>query len=302
MKTRLGLATLASAAVALGLLAPSAVTAAPTPEKPTDQAMVRIDGGTAYAIDKGNNRYRVVLPKGASISWMGEVGKELSIGTFTPKALVGGWSRLGHRDGPDSLTTLTWVEPGSADATYRLAHIGKPRINAKGQVTFAADVPRGLPAKMPKFSVNIARPEPVFVRSSPAASDTYSVPFPINMASDTVGMQVVATSDNSAGVSWFTVDSSGTQTPCANIPSTVLNLSNEGHDYGTVTCGDVTWNKINDGIQTYVTIKMGNSVTKPPTPTEVLSQATFTKAGQSTLFKWNFTAGSWYKGGSLTPP
>ena len=302
MKSRRGLVALASGALALGLLAPGAVSAAPKAEKPTDEAMVRIDGGTASALSRGGSRYRVVLPKGASIAWMGEVGKDLSIGTFTPKALIKGWARLGHRDGEESLTTLTWVEPGSAQPTYRLAHIGKPRINAKGQVTFAAVVPEGLPAKLPNFSVNIARPEPALLRESSRSSSSYSVPFPVNMASDTVGMQVVATSDTTAQVSWFTIDASGTKTPCSDIPTTNLSLQSQYLDYGTVTCGDVTWLKYDDQKQTYVSIALGVPVAKPPVPTKVQSQATFTKAGQSGKFYWNFTAGSWYSGGSLTPP
>ena len=303
MKSRLGIVGLAGAAIALGLLAPSVVTAAPKPEKPTGEAMVAIEGGTAYAIDKGNDRYRVVLPRGATIKWMGEVGKELSIGTFTSKALVAGWSRLGHRDSAESLTTITWVDPGATRDTFRLANIGKPRINSKGQVTFLAVVPRGLPEKMPNFSVNIARPAPVVTRTSSYPDDSY-IYFPVNMASDTVGMQAIATGDNSATITWFSLDSSGKQTECPTLPQQNLVYPKPVQvKYGTATCGDVTWDASSAAYgTTYVELYPGWPAYNPPVPTEVDNYASFTKSGSSTLFHWKFTMGSWYVGGSLNPP
>ena len=96
MKTRWTLAALACGALALGLLAPGAVGAAPSAEKPSGKAIVRIDGGTAYAKKKAKGSYRVVVPDGAQIDWMGEVtGKGVRSGSFTPKALVAGWVSLG---------------------------------------------------------------------------------------------------------------------------------------------------------------------------------------------------------------
>ncbi|MGI9196616.1 MAG: hypothetical protein ACR2KE_04050 [Candidatus Nanopelagicales bacterium] len=158
MKARWVFASVAAGALALGLLAPGTAGAAPTAQKPSGQALVRIDGGTAYAKAKSKGQYRIVVPDGAKITWLGGVsGKKTRIGTFTPKALVAGWQRLGHRDGSKAETTLTWVEAGAKAPTFRAAGLSKPRINADGQLTFLAQVKGKLPTQMVDFAINVNR-------------------------------------------------------------------------------------------------------------------------------------------------
>lgn len=164
MKARLTLISLASGALALGLLAPGAVSAAPKAEKPSGKALVHIDGGTAYAKKKAKGEYRIVVPDGAQIDWMGEVeGKGTRVGTFTPKALVAGWARMGHREGSKATTTVTWKNPGDKVETFVQVYMAKPRINSDGQMTFLASTlaKAPLPQKLENFSINVAiAPDP----------------------------------------------------------------------------------------------------------------------------------------------
>lgn len=158
MKARLALVALASGALALGALAPAAVSAAPKAEKPSGTALVHIDGGTAYAEKKAKGEYRIIVPDGAQIDWMGEVeGKGTRVGTFTPKALVAGWARMGHRDGSKATTTVTWKNAGDPVETFRQVYLAKPRINSDGQVTFLASTlaKAPLPQKLENFSINV---------------------------------------------------------------------------------------------------------------------------------------------------
>lgn len=158
MKARLALIALASGALALGLLAPGAVSAAPKAEKPSGKAVVHIDGGTAYAKKKAKGEYRIVVPDGAQIDWMGEVeGKGTRVGTFTPKALIAGWARMGHRDGSKAATTVTWKNPGDEVETFLQVYLAKPRINSDGQMTFLASTlaKAPLPQKLENFSINV---------------------------------------------------------------------------------------------------------------------------------------------------
>lgn len=179
MKLRWVTPSLAAAAVVIGLL-PLAGTQAQAAEvaaiaaAPAGQALIRIDGGTAYARMKSPGQYRIVVPRGASVQWYGEVaGGRTAVGTFSPRALVAGWVKLGHRDGAGALTTLTWTKAGAATPTFRQAQLTKPRINSDGQLTFlAAPTAGGLPKKMKTFSININRaqtggPSPRFTVSGP---------------------------------------------------------------------------------------------------------------------------------------
>ena len=51
---------------------------------------MRIDGGTAYAKDLGKGKYRLFVPDGASITWLGEVGdKGTRIGTHPYRTCIG---------------------------------------------------------------------------------------------------------------------------------------------------------------------------------------------------------------------
>lgn len=156
MKARWGIVALATAALAIGLAAPTGASAAV--EKPSGQALIRIDGGTAYAKKLAKGEYRIVVPDGAEITWMGEVtGKGTRTGTMNPKALVVGWTRLGHRDGSKATTTLTYEQVGAAYPKFQMAFVSKPRINSEGQMTFIAktQLAAALPKELKDFSINV---------------------------------------------------------------------------------------------------------------------------------------------------
>ena len=235
MKARLGLVALAAGSVALSLLAPGTVSAAPKAEKPSGQALVRIDGGTAYAKKKDKREYRIVVPDGAEITWLGEVsGKGTRTGTFTPKALVAGWNRLGFRDGARALTTLTWAEAGSPRGTGSAATLSSPRVNADGQLTFLAKVTGGpLPQEMVDFSINIARAE-TRMRTQPRSG--WTTVFPVYPFDSTFGVQATVTSDASVSVTWPA--SSGPANPCREVIK--VNVNTGFVNFPGFPCGDVT--------------------------------------------------------------
>lgn len=235
MHARWGLVALASGVLALGLLAPAAGNAAPKAEKPSGQALVRIDGGTAYAKKKAKREYRIVVPDGAEISWMGEVdGKGTRIGTFTPKALVAGWNRLGFRDGARALTTLTWAEAGSPRGTGSAATLSSPRVNADGQLTFLAKVTGGpLPKQMVDFSINIARAE---TRMRTQARAGWTTVFPTYPFDSTFGVQATVTSDTSVSVTWPA--SSGPANPCREVIKVAVTVGFV--NFPGFPCGDGT--------------------------------------------------------------
>lgn len=235
MNARLGLVALASVAIAMGLLSPGAVSAAPKPEKPSGQALVRIDGGTAYAKKKDKREYRIVVPDGAEITWMGEVsGKGTLTGAFTPKALVTGWNRLGFRDGARAFTTLTWAEAGSPRGTGSAAVLWSPRVNADGQLTFLAKVTGGpLPKEMVDFSINIARAE---TRMRVQSRSTWTTVFPTYPFDSTFGVQATVTSDASVSVTWPA--SSGPANPCRDVIK--VNVNTGFVNFPGFPCGDGT--------------------------------------------------------------
>ena len=160
MKVRIGLAALAAGALALGLVAPGAATAAPQAEKPSGKALVRIDTGVAITKEQSKGTYRIVVPTGAFIGWMGEANGRGRVGEFSPKALVGAWAKLGHSDSNPAEATLTWVKKGETKPTFRLATLEKPRISEAGKLTFIAKLEGKLPKNMNGFSINISRPAP----------------------------------------------------------------------------------------------------------------------------------------------
>ena len=213
MKSRLGLVGMAGAAIALGLLAPTAVNAAPKIEKPSGQALVRIDGGTAYAKKQSKREYRIVAPDGPSISWLGEVsGKGTRTGTFNPKVLVAGWTRLGFRDGARAFATLTWAEAGSPRPAVRAATLWSPRVNADGQLTFLAKVTGGpLPKQMVDFSINIARAE---TRMRTQSRSTWTTVFPVIPIDSSFGLQATVTNNPMIPPSVAWPASSGPANPC----------------------------------------------------------------------------------------
>ena len=225
-----------TAALGLGVsalaLTPAAVNAAPKAEQPSGQALVRIDGGTAYAKKKAKREYRIVVPDAAEITWMGEVsGKGTRTGTFDPKALVAGWNRLGFREGARAFTTLRWAEAGSPRRSGRAATLWSPRVNADGQLTFLAKVTGGpLPKEMVDFSINIARAETRMRTQSRSTWTTVFRAFPVD---STLSVQATVSNDQTVSIAWPA--SSGSANPCRD-PLVVSTM--DYTEFSGFPCGD----------------------------------------------------------------
>jgi hypothetical protein len=158
VKARTTALAVALAALSLGLLAPAVASAAPGAVTPSGKALVRIDGGTAFAKEMSKGQYRIVVPKAAGITWLGKAsGQGTRTGTMTHRVLVAGWSRLGHTDGRGAMTTLTWVKAGQKYPTFMAATVSKPRFTSSGKVTFVAKPTGRLPKQMNDFTININR-------------------------------------------------------------------------------------------------------------------------------------------------
>lgn len=274
MKARWALAALASGALVLGLVAPGAASAAPagavatspTAQKPSGKALVRIDGGTAYAKKKAKNEYRIVVPDGADIEWLGEVaGKGVRTGNFTPEALVAGWAKLGHSDKAKAITTLTWVEAGAKRPTFRAAQLWKPRVNSSGQLTFMAKANR-LPQQMVDFAINVNR-------ASKGARMTYPYdgsPFYI----DGVHWLAVVLLNVAVGHIEYNADDASRDTGCA--PDTELPGPGVVNLVKAIVCTDMTIEPtMIDGTPSYVQV------------VEDASGATQTNVGASYSFGGN---------------
>ena len=218
---RTQLAVLAALGVmSLGLVTPGVSQAARS--TPDGQALVRIDGGTAYAKKKSKSEYRIVMPQGASITWMGEVKGRTTTGKFTGKALVAGWKKMGHSNGTKASTTLTWMAPGVDQLSSALVKVGKPKINSDGLVTFLAitrDTP--LPRAMENFSLNVywAKPSPVSTRGSyPVNFTTFNIDSPTN---PTATVQAQLQNQGSASVTFTGINTS----PAATCWGRSINLN-----------------------------------------------------------------------------
>lgn len=286
MKARLAFFALALGALALGLLAPGAVSAAPKAEKPSGQALVRVDGGTAYAKKKDRRTFRIVVPDGAEISWMGDVaGKGLRAGTFTPKAMAGAWDRLGFRDGARAYATLTWGNAGDVRPTARAALLWDPRVNADGQLTFLTKVASGLPRELPSFTINIARRD---TEMNPSTRARWTTAFPTFAVHTTVGLQATVSDDKSATVTW--TSPSGSTTTCRGPLS--VGTSDEDLSFPGFPCGDGTVNsKDEDGY--YNQLAFVSSKQASDGNGQVVATFSFTPTGTTTYFDYSMLIAQW---------
>lgn len=224
-------------ALALGLTAPAVAEAAPV--TPDGQALIRIDGGTAYAKELGTLEYRIKAPKGTSVTWLGKARGRTDTGTFTAKGLVAGWSKLGHEAGATAPTTLTWADSPSGVPTFAKARIGNPRINAKGELTFLAVTRTPLPQAMPNFSINV---EWADTGASTRNWPTPTTAFPIDdPTKPTATVQAYVPSNSTSTTTFYSVSSSGVSTACANSSYTVKLASKPTTTkISTAACGNVT--------------------------------------------------------------
>ena len=229
-------ATMANAAPAP--VASPADASKPVDGPPSGKALVRIDGGTAYTKKTDKHTYKLLLPSGAGITWMGEVkGKGLRAGRFSHDGIVKGWARLGHRPGVGVTATVTWKD----EAT--LVSVSDPRINAKGQLVFTARTRIGLPETLPAFSLNITR-----ASKTPRFQDVFD---PIALSS-TMQVQATAGGDLSASVAFQQLDSSGAWVNCVSSSNSGEKPINPNpynfggslpktYDFGPTTCGGVSF-------------------------------------------------------------
>ncbi len=229
----------------------SAAGAAPVPAvstpradaAPAGKALLRIDGGDATVTPLGKKTYRVTLPVQAGVQWVGEVqGKGLQSGRFSPRGLVKGWTKLGHRPGVGSLTTITWSVPGQDPPETELVYVSDPRVNSAGKLVFRVrSTGKSLPATLPDFSFNVARAE-----ESPRG---YPIYFSILTVSATSGLQASAGSDYSASTAFVSKDSSGNWQNCTTTgangqpanPAPANSNVPPVTPFGPYTCGDVTY-------------------------------------------------------------
>ena len=292
MKARVMLAALASGTLALGLLAPVGVSAAPEALKPTGKAMIRIEGGTARAIERGDLLYRIVVPQGATIKWLGDSDRGWAIGTLGRKGLIAGWTRLGHSArGAHAMTTITWQEPGEDRPHFVGAYVGLPKMNSEGAMTFLARTIDPLPETLPSFTLNIARATPDV--PVPTVRGSYPVVFPVNTADDTVGARATATSDTTATIDFVTLTKGAVTGICDKPTSKSLSPSADYVNFGG-TCQEVTWS---GGLLQFTPIQ------SPTTTAQIWMSATILVKGvTTTTFGWNFNMAQWKSGGTVVWP
>lgn len=235
MRARLAALSLALVVMTVGLAAPPAALAAPV--TPDGQALIRIDGGTAYSKELGKLTYRIKAPKGASITWLGKARGRTDTGTFSSKALVAGWAKLGHKGGETASTTLTWIDGSSKIPTFVEALIGNPRVNAKGELTFLAVTRSELPQAMPNFSINVSWAAPqTATRKWPVATTAFPIDDPTK---PTAIVQASVPSNSSSTTTFSSVSSTGTSTACPN-SSYVYNMAASPYQVkiATAACGN----------------------------------------------------------------
>lgn len=279
MNTRSLLVALASGALALGIAGPVAHAAPRAAEQPAAKAYVRVDGGTAYAKKTGKHEYRIVMPKGAEVTWLGPVASgETHSGTFTKKGLIAGWKRLGYASTPAG-ATLMWGRVGDLPPEVREAKVSKPKINGDGQLTFLAKVKGSLPTAMSDFSINLA----------PGSSQQSRYPVTLGKwwFDSTAYTNVTLQSDQQATVHWS----------CRSD----VDLKNDNYyaKLPTFTCGDITI----------------NGTTPSGTPSEVWGSWPQGRNGTGHVyadlgvipasggaFEWSYTLATYNSGGSGASP
>jgi len=197
MKARWAVAAASAGALALGLMAPAATSAAPS--RPDGEAYMRVTAPIASAAERDRGGYRVIVPADAEITWLGEVNGRSTSGTYTGSQLAANWKRMGYRNGVRAFTTVSWLPKGAERHARLVVRLTNPRIDDAGRLVFIAKT-RGytLPRTLKDFSLDIAQ-------SSALRQSRWTVAFdPFNI--DTAGTgQVQVTSvvnDTTATVEW----------------------------------------------------------------------------------------------------
>lgn len=155
---RVSLAATAAAVTALALALPSHAAPLTAPAAaPKGGAVVSVSGGDATVRQVRAHRYRLVVPKDASLAWVGDPGNGPLWGSFTPRSLMSGWTGLGHRAGVGVATTLTWGSEEEAQRSAELVLASDPRVNRRGELTFRIDTKDALPRMLDNFRMTVTR-------------------------------------------------------------------------------------------------------------------------------------------------
>jgi hypothetical protein len=131
---------------------------APLIERPVGNVVIRVDGGgNARVVDAGGGRFRMILPKNASIQWLGATQtRDVAIGNFKAGRLAQAWQSIGHRRTTGVVSTLTW-RPNGSTTQWASAKVSDPRVNARGRLVLTVRSTTLLPPKMPRYTINITR-------------------------------------------------------------------------------------------------------------------------------------------------
>ncbi|MFM9134477.1 MAG: hypothetical protein ACKOT0_03440 [bacterium] len=282
MKTRWTIVGLAAGALALGLIAPVTASGAPVADpagvpaadKPQGEALVYVAGGAARAKKIGHLRYRITVPPGSQISWLGMRDGEGHVGTFTPKALVAAWKGMGYRDGVKAIATLTWGDTSEKrDGYHALAILKAPQLTAEGNLVFRVrTIKRELPRTLKYLDVHVNRatalaPVPTSrgVVADPApVDDTWTTTFaPVAIdANATAWVQAIVSNDSVADVVWpATIDPNPCRTPVET------STDHQTTVFPGFPCGDGT-------VNSHYPIPMGREEIMVDLDSEVQFQAT----------------------------
>lgn len=126
--------------------------------KPRGGALVSVTGGTAKAKPIGNDRYMLMFPEGADITWFGEakgMGSAPVVGRFTPRQVTKGWTALGHRKGVGVAASLVWQQEGGDTSVVVLA--SDPQVRADGSLALKVFTQEALPLDLPGYLITVTR-------------------------------------------------------------------------------------------------------------------------------------------------
>jgi len=261
-------------------------------ERPVGNVVIRVNGFTARAVEAGTNRFRMILPKRSSIQWLGATAtRDVAIGDISAGRLAQAWQSFGHRRTAGVVSTLTWRANGQM-TQWASARVSNPRLNSRGQLVFTVRSTTALPAKMPRYTVNISR----------AAQTTRSFPVtgPAVQLSGSVFAQSIGQSATSSTGTIYT----GSTTCFSYSHSTTVNPR---VTYGG-TCDGIRFSTPpgTPGIQSSSQIQLGigtDSIpgrTGPPVPTTTLNErGNFTLYVGDSMIRLNLILRVWTQDGTL---
>lgn len=226
-------AGIGAALIAVSAMAPGAAHAAP--DGPVGAALIRVDGGgTARAVSTGESTYRVVLPRGADISWLGETrSRTVAIGTFTPGRLVERWRTLGHRRPAGVLATLTWRGADGRDVAA-LVTVSDPQRKSNGKLAFTIESRSVLPRELRRYSVNVRRATPQ-VRAYPVQGQPFNITSTVYMVAQADGPNAASGRIYSGDTTCYAYSHSVTNNQLLNFSTTCGSVKFADRSHVTIT-------------------------------------------------------------------